>query len=98
LQCLQTGDTVACIYDENWYTGIVEDVSIEHDDVKVHLYEPPGPRTSFKILRNDKTWVPFKYILRKLTPTELTTATGRCHTIAPRLCDEISKLFVEHTV
>ena len=98
LLSLQTGGKVACIYEENWYIGIVEEVSIKHDDVKVHFYEPPGPRTSFKISRDDKTWVPCTNILRKLTPIELTTATGRCRTITPQLCDEISQLFVAHSV
>ena len=91
LLCLQPCDIVAYIYKENWYIGIVEDVIIDHDDVKVHFYEPSESRTFFKISRDDKTWVPIKNILRKLT-----TATGRCHTITPQLCDEISQLFVEH--
>ncbi|KAJ8868726.1 hypothetical protein PR048_030265 [Dryococelus australis] len=87
-------DIVSCVYEGQWYLGVTEEVSIENND-KVHFYEPAGPRTSSKISRDDKTWVPAKNIPQKLTPTELTTVTGRSD-ITPQLCEDISKFLVEH--
>lgn len=89
---LEEDDTIACIYDNQWWLGKIKSVNREHNDCFVHFYEPAGPRTSFKYSKNDETWVPLSNILRKITPLELTTATGRNFNITQALCDEISLL------
>lgn len=93
-ECLtfQSDDYIACIYDEKWWLAVIQQVSLENSDVLVKFFHPAGPRTSFKISTSDIVWVPVSKILRKLTPLELTTATGRSYCISESLCNEISQL------
>lgn len=94
---LKEKDYVACVYDDQWWIGEVVDISLENDDVLVHFYHPAGPRTSFQKSQQDKVWVPICKVLRKLTPLELTTVTGRSHAISRELSEEISQLLVNHS-
>jgi hypothetical protein len=64
-------------------------LSAEQIDFFIHFYGPSSPRTSFKMSAHDEAWVPLHNMLRKLTPLELTTATGRSYNISQRLCDEM---------
>lgn len=87
-------DHIACIYDNQWWIGKVLEVSRESNDLSVHFFYPCGPKTSFKLSKNDTVWVPISRVLRKLTPLELTTITGRTYNITDKLCNEISELFI----
>lgn len=89
-------DTIACIYDGQWWLAEVNDISEENKDVHVMFYHPPGPRTSFQKNKKDQAWVPMKNVLRKLNALELSTVTGRSYTITPKLSEEISVLLNEH--
>lgn len=89
---LEEEDIIACTYDKQWWIGKIKSVSLEHNDYFVHFFEPSGPRTSFKLSKRDEAWVPLRNVLRKLTPLELITATGRTYNITQALCDEISQL------
>lgn len=89
---LEEEDIIACTYDKQWWIGKIKSVNLEHNDCFVHFFEPSGPRTSFKLSKRDEAWVPLSNVLRKLTPLELTTATGRNYNITQALCDEISQL------
>ena len=40
-------DFVACIYDEKWWLGRIEDKSEDKNDVLVHFFHPCGPKTAF---------------------------------------------------
>lgn len=93
---LQEEDIIACVYDGKWWLGKIKIVSLEHNDFFVHFYEPAGPRTSFKLSRHDEAWVPLHKVLRKLTPVELTTVTGRNYNNSQHLCEEISQLLNAH--
>ena len=37
------GDYIACMYDYNWFVGLVEDVREEEGDVRVCFMHPKGP-------------------------------------------------------
>ena len=37
------GDHIACIYDSDWYIGLVEDVCEEEGDIKLRFMHPRGP-------------------------------------------------------
>lgn len=89
-------DTVACVYDGQWWLGEVDDISVQNRDIHVIFYHPAGPRTSFQKNNKDSTWVPLTNVLRKLNAMELTTSTGRSHNIEPHLSEEISHLLVKH--
>lgn len=86
-------DNLACIYDNMWWIGRVAGISEESNDLLVHFFHPSGPRTAFQLSKNDTVWVPISRVLRKLTPIELSTATGRTYNITEKLCNEISELF-----
>lgn len=88
-----SNDYVACIYDDKWWLGKIEDKSEVNNDVLVHFFHPSGPKTAFQLSKNDTAWVPAKKIVRKVTPLELTTVSGRTHNINEKLCNEISSLF-----
>lgn len=89
-------DIVACVYDKQGRLGIIVDVSVENKDILVKFYHPAGPRTSFKMSQEDKVWVPLINVLRKLSPSELFTVTGRSYNITQSLCEEISLLLNKH--
>lgn len=86
-------DYVACIYEDQWWLGIVKNKSNQNNDLLVHYFHPSGPKTAFQISNNDMVWVPASKVVRKITPTELTTVLGRTHNITEKLCTEISTLF-----
>ena len=85
-------DILVCVYDQNWWIGEVTNVSMENGDLMIHFYHPHGPQTSFKISNTDRVWVPVTNVLRKLSPLEFTTMTGRGYNITEKLCQEISQL------
>jgi hypothetical protein len=89
-------DIVACVYDKQWWLGIIVDVSVENKDILVKFYHPAGPRTSFKMTQEDKVWLPLINVLRKLSPSELYTVTGHSYNITQSLCEEISLLLNKH--
>ena len=93
---LHTRDSIACVYDGQWWLAEVNDISDENKDVHVTFYHPAGPRTAFKKKEEDQTWVPMNNVLRKLSALELTTSTGRTYNITPKLSKEISILLNEY--
>ena len=56
-------DTVAYVYDGNWWICKVEDVC------EKNTFLPHGARTSFQLSESDRVWVSLCKVLRKLTPT-----------------------------
>lgn len=64
-------------------------------DVHVVFYHPLGPRTLFKKQEKDQVWMLIKNVLKKLTPLEFTTVTGRTFNITSKLCEEISQMMIE---
>lgn len=93
----QNKHIIACIYDGKWWIGRIEGTSEENNYLLIHFFHPHGPRTSFQISRDDREWVPISMVLRKLTPVEFTTATGRNFNISDKLCSEVSQIFISGT-
>jgi len=93
---LEVNNTVACVYDGQWWLAQIEQISTDNNDVYVHFYHPAGPRTSFKKSTSDRVWTPTTNILRKISVVELTTATGRSYSISQKLSEEISRLLISH--
>lgn len=95
---LEINDTVACVYDEQWWIGKVEEISVENDDVYIHFYHPSGPRTSFQMSACDRVWIPMKNILRKLSGLEMKMSLkGRNYNISTKVSEEISLLLNNHS-
>jgi hypothetical protein len=80
-------------YEDQWWLGIVKDKSDQNDNILVHFFHLPGPKTVFQLSKTDMVWVPLSKVVRKITPTELTTVSGSTHSITEKLCTEISTLF-----
>ena len=38
---------VACYYDWNWWTGLVQNVNCDEKNVEINFLHPPGPSNSF---------------------------------------------------
>ncbi|GBM91990.1 hypothetical protein AVEN_190373-1 [Araneus ventricosus] len=45
---LHIGDSIACVYDGQWWLAEVNDISDINKDVLVTFYHPAGQRTAFK--------------------------------------------------
>ena len=43
LPYLSIGDYVACMYDKDWYIGVIQEVCEEEGDIKVSFMHPKGP-------------------------------------------------------
>ena len=66
----------ACHYENNWYFGIVNYVSIEYNDVNVKFMRPKGPASKFFWPSKDVCWVPAENLKCKVNPPEAST-TGQ---------------------
>ena len=62
---------------------MVARASLENEDALAHFYHPARHRASFKESSNDRVWNKTENVLRKLSFLELTTVTGRSHSILP---------------
>ena len=43
LACLSIGEYVDCMYDKEWYIGMIQEVCEEEGDIKVSFMHPKGP-------------------------------------------------------
>ena len=76
------GNYVACIYDQNWWIGVITDNSEEYDDYKVKFMHPCGPTKYFIWPAiDDLTWVPKDHILQSITAPTCISQRGNKYTI-----------------
>ena len=69
---------VSCIYDKQWWIGVVDEVSSDEGDIYVNFLHPSGPLTTFYWpMRGDKCWVPLVHIVQKVPQPSLVTAGSR---------------------
>ena len=77
---IKESDFVSCMYDNNWWIGLVQSVNIEEGDVKVNFMHPHGPNSQFHWpSRNDICYVPMDKLLCKISAP--ITSTGRLYSI-----------------
>ncbi|GBN18219.1 hypothetical protein AVEN_74677-1 [Araneus ventricosus] len=55
---LHTRDSIACVYDGQWWLAEVNDISDINKDVLVIFYHPAGPRTALRKRRKTKLGCP----------------------------------------
>ena len=95
MEDLELSRYIVAIYDRKWYIGMVEDLSTEHQYVKISKFVvPSGPAVSFQWPKNDD-WcrVPVHNILCCIdTPV---TTTGRTYTITNEENYKISNLYAK---
>ena len=90
----QVGNYIACMYDNLWWIGLIEDISeVENRDVGVKFFHPHGPARSFSWpSRRDYCCVPFNNVLTTVSSPN-TSSTGRVYHITDKEYDDIEKLY-----
>ena len=72
----EPGKYVACLYDGNWWIGMIRETSEEHADVLLSFLHPHGLAVSYRWpAREDLCWVPSQHLLRYIDAP--TTSSGR---------------------
>ena len=94
LPSVSIGNYIACIYDNNWWAGIIEQVFNEEGDTEVKLMHF-NPRTkTFKWPgREDKCLIPFSNILCRINAPTASTASGRQYVLSPQDLSLIKQKF-----
>ena len=75
---LKVGDYVACVYDDDWYVGVIEIICEEECDIRINFLHPKGPGKPVNCFYwssvEDVCYIPENDILRKISePTPQTT-------------------------
>ena len=85
---------IACVYDEKWWVGLVEEVDKDNNDIYVNFMQAFGPsKTFFWPAREDKCHVAISSICMILSIP--TTTTGRSYSFAPKDLEDVQKHYTE---
>jgi len=70
---------VSCIFDGQWWIGIVSEISLTKWDIYVNFLHPTGPSTTFYWLAcQDKCWVSLAHILSYVPQPNIAELLGIC--------------------
>ena len=47
IEKVEVGSYIRCLYDRQWYVGLVQDLSFERNDVNMKFMHPKGPAKAF---------------------------------------------------
>ena len=90
------GSYVSCLYEKEWYDSIVEEVSVEDNDVLVKFLYPIGPSVYLHWPAiEDKCWVPVNHILQLLLIPAVNTS-GCHYTFLKSELEDTQKEFTEN--
>ena len=85
-------DFVCCLYEQQWWIGMVQDINKEEADVAVKFMHPNGPSPSFKWPnKDDICWVPNIHIICKIDAP--LTETGRTYHLSEDNVKKITEAF-----
>ena len=83
---------VCCLYEQQWWIGMVQDINKEEADVAVKFMHPNGPSASFIWPRKDDIcWVPNIHIICKIDIP--LTDTGRTYHLSEDTVKKITEAF-----
>ena len=86
-------DYIACVYDNLWWIGLVDEIDHEQEDFEVKFIHSHGPTRNFSWpQREDKCWIPKNDILAIIDMP--TTVTGRTYNIKDDDYDVIIQKFI----
>ena len=85
------GMYVACIYDRDWYIGIVSEVSREHDEIYVKFMKREGRGLTWP-KRDDKCWIPVFNWLGLVTSLNVQGHRGRTYIISEEELEKINSM------
>ena len=89
---LSASQFVACLYDRQYWVGIIMEVSSESLDVMVKFIHPKLPTPSLKWLSHDDLcWVPNVHVCCAVSPPELSSQTARSFYFNTSECQKIEK-------
>jgi hypothetical protein len=76
-QSFTPGQYVAAAYDKAWYLGVVENVSLENEDVLINFMRTRNPGTTIHSfvwpLTRDECWIPFQHVISTVeVPLQIT--------------------------
>ena len=77
MDSIMPGQFYKCQYENDWFFGVANFVSIENKDVNVKFMHPKGPALNFFWPTKDDTcWVPISNVLCRVNPPKI-SLTGR---------------------
>ena len=86
-----------CLYDRQYWAGIIMEVSTENLDVKVKFMHPKLSAPSLKWpSRDDLCWVPNVNVCFVVSPPELSSQTARMYYFNTSDCENIEKTTALH--
>ena len=87
LPYLSIGDYVACMYDKDWYIGVIQEVCEEEGDIKVSFMHPKGPgrpeNSFYWPSREDVCYVPQNDIIGYISTPKPSSKRARKFKISP---------------
>ena len=94
---LSPSQFVICVYDQQYYVGIIMEVCVENLDVKVKFMHPHLPSPMFKWpARDDLCWVPNAHICSIIAAPELKSQNARQYYFDKKECEKIEKILILH--
>ena len=95
IEKVEVGSYIGCLYDRQWYVGLVRDLSFEHNDVNVKFMHPKGPaKAVFWPDREDNCWVPVDHILAVVQAPQV-NRSGRSYTLEEWETEYISQAYTK---
>ena len=94
---LRPAQFLICIYDEQYWLGMVSEVDKENEDILVKFMHPHFPARSFKWPnRDDVCWVPNLHIVCSTKTPSLSTVTARQYTFDTAELETIRNCIDKH--
>ncbi|GBM09635.1 hypothetical protein AVEN_60269-1 [Araneus ventricosus] len=91
-----TRDSIACVYDGQWWLAEMNDISDINKNMLVTIYHPCQNKDSFQEKGERPNLGAHEQCFKETKCLRSTTTTGRTHSISPKLTEEISKLLNEY--
>ena len=83
------GSLYACSYDDEWYFGVPNYISVENYDVNIKFLQSNGPAAQFfRHSLEDTCWIPIHDLITKVDPSSY-GSTGRFYCFD---CDEMNSV------
>ena len=70
IEHIMPGSLYACSYDDAWYFGVANYISVENYDVNIKFFQPNGPGAQFiRPSLQDSCWIPIHDLITKVNPS-----------------------------
>ena len=95
IEKVEVGSYIGCLFDRQWYVGLVQDLSFEHNDVNVKFIHPKGPAKAFFWSdREDNCWVPVDHMLAVVQAPQV-NRSGRSYILEEWEIEYISQAYTK---